>query len=258
MSSAEETIDLSPLSGRTGGSRRLAGHLARPAGEGPWPGVVVVHEALGVDEVMLRQTRRLAGAGYLALMPDLFTQGGARRCLVATMRAAMSGKGRAYQDIAAARDHLAGHPDCTGAVGVIGFCMGGSFALMTAGRGMFDAASANYGLLPKDVDAVLSGACPVVGSYGGRDRMLQGSAARLATALDRLGVVHDVKECPDAGHCFLNDAEVGPRALRPLMRVTGMGPHPASAADAWQRIESFFHTHLMTPTRTNTPHEKAE
>ncbi|MFE1884362.1 dienelactone hydrolase family protein [Streptomyces diastatochromogenes] len=241
-----EVVDLSPSSSRLGGSRRLTGHLARPAGEGPWPGVVVVHEALGVEEVMLRQTRRLADAGYLALMPDLFTQGGARRCLVATMRAALSGRGRAYQDIEAARDHLARHPDCTGAVGIIGFCMGGSFALMTAGRGQFDAAAANYGLLPKDLNAVLADACPVVGSYGGRDRMLQGAAARLDTALDRLGVVHDVKEYPDAGHSFLNDAEVGPRLLRPLLRVAGMGPHPASAADAWQRIETFFDTHLTT------------
>ncbi|MFI8240159.1 dienelactone hydrolase family protein [Streptomyces sp. NPDC085866] len=243
----EEAVELGPLSSRLGGSRQLTGHLARPAGDGPWPGVVVVHEAIGVDEVMLRQTRRLVDAGYLALMPDLFTQGGARRCLVATLRAALSGKGRAYQDIEAARDHLAGHPDCTGAVGIIGFCMGGSFALMTAGRGRFDAAAVNYGLLPKDLDAVLTDACPVVGSYGGRDRMLRGAAARLETALDRLGVVHDVKEYPDAGHSFLNDAEVGPKLLRPLLRVTGTGPHPESAADAWQRIETFFDTHL-------TPH----
>ncbi|MPY53876.1 dienelactone hydrolase family protein [Streptomyces acidicola] len=242
--STSDTVDLSPLSALGGGSQRLTGHLARPEGSGPWPGVVVVHEALGVDDVMLRQTRRLAEAGYLALMPDLFTQGGARRCLVATMRAALSGTGRAYQDIEAARDHLAGHPDCTGRVGIIGFCMGGSFALMTAGSGLFDAASANYGRLPKDLGAALAGACPVVGSYGGRDRMLQGSAARLRTALERHGVVHDVKEYPDAGHSFLNDAEVGPKPLRPLLRVTGMGPHPGSAADAWQRIETFSDTHL--------------
>jgi hypothetical protein len=47
-----------------------------------WPGVIVAHEALGVDDVMLRQTARLAKAGYLTLMPDLFTDGGFRRCLV--------------------------------------------------------------------------------------------------------------------------------------------------------------------------------
>ncbi|ADI13125.1 putative carboxymethylenebutenolidase [Streptomyces bingchenggensis BCW-1] len=242
-----ENIDLSHLSAPAGGSRRLTGHLARPEGPGPWPGVVAVHEALGVDDVMLRQAERLSRAGYLALMPDLFTQGGVRRCLVPTMRASLSGHGRAYQDIAAARTFLAESTECTGAVGIIGFCMGGAFALMSAGSGGFDVASANYGMLPKELDETLSGACPVVASYGGRDRMLKGAAAKLDSALERLGVVHDVKEYPQAGHAFLNDAEVGPRPLRPLFRVTGMGPHPEAAADAWQRIETFFDTHLKQP-----------
>ncbi|MFD8000454.1 dienelactone hydrolase family protein [Streptomyces mirabilis] len=238
------TLDLSRLSAPPGGSQQLTGYLARPSGTGPWPGVVVVHEALGVDDMMLRQVERLARVGYLTLMPDLFTQGGVRRCLIPTMRAATSGHGRAYQDIAAARTFLAENPNCTGAVGIIGFCMGGAFALMSAGQGDFDAASANYGLLPKDLDEALTGACPMVASYGGRDRMLKGAAARLDSALERLGVVHDVKEYPQAGHAFLNDAEVGPRPLRPLFRVTGMGPHPEAAADAWRRIETFFDTHL--------------
>ncbi|MFE3824255.1 dienelactone hydrolase family protein [Streptomyces sp. NPDC059092] len=239
-----ERVDLSRLSAPVGGSGRLTGHLARPEGSGPWPGVVVVHEALGVDDVMVRQAERLARAGYLALMPDLFTQGGVRRCLIPTMRASLAGHGRAYQDIAAARAFLTGSAECTGAVGIIGFCMGGAFALMSAAGGGFDAASANYGMLPKDLDHALSGACPVVASYGGRDRMLKGAADRLDAALDRAGVVHDVKEYPGAGHAFLNDAEVGPRLLRPLFRVTGMGPDPEAAADAWRRIETFLDTHL--------------
>lgn len=240
-----EPVDLSSLSASAGGSHRLTGHLARPEGGGPWPGVVVVHEALGVNDVMLRQVERLSGAGYLTLMPDLFTQGGARRCLIPTMRAALSGRGRAYQDIEAARTFLAEDSGCTGAIGIIGFCMGGSFALVSAAGGEFEAASANYGRLPKDLDA-LAGACPVVASYGGRDRTLPGAATRLTASLDRLGVVHDVKEYPAAGHSFLNDAEVGPRPLRPLFRVMGMGPDPEAAADAWQRIETFFDAHLTT------------
>lgn len=242
-----EKIDLSRLSTAGGGSQQLDGYLARPEGNGPWPGVVVVHEALGVDDVMRRQAQRLARAGYLALLPDLFTQGGARRCLVPTMRAVFSGAGRPYQDIKAARTFLAENSDCTGAVGIIGFCMGGAFALMSAGSGDFQVASANYAMLPKDLDGALRGACPVVASYGGRDRMLKGSAARLDSALDRLGVAHDVTEYPQAGHSFLNDAEVGPRPLRPLFRVSGMGPHPEAASEAWQRIDSFFDTHLKQP-----------
>ncbi|WP_336115961.1 dienelactone hydrolase family protein [Streptomyces sp. PTD9-10] len=244
--SAVEAIDLSSLSGPAGGSQRLKGHLTRPDVPGPWPGVVIAHEVLGVDDVMLRQAERLAGAGYLTLMPDLFTEGGARRCLIPTIRAAMSGTGRAYQDLEAARSYLLAQSDCTGAVGIIGFCMGGAFALMTAGRSAYDAASANYGLLPKDLD-VLADACPVVASFGGKDRTLKGAADRLSAALEHHGVVHDVKEYPQAGHAFLNDAEAGPRPLRPLFRVMNIGPDPDASANAWQRIETFFATHLHAP-----------
>jgi carboxymethylenebutenolidase len=62
--------------------------------------------------------------------------------------------------------------------------------------------------------------------------------------LDRLGVAHDVKEFPHAGHAFLNDVETGPKALRPLFRVMGVGPDPESAPEAWQRIEGHFAEHL--------------
>ncbi|WP_406254554.1 dienelactone hydrolase family protein [Streptomyces chartreusis] len=243
------TVDLTGLSAARGGSRRLTGHLTRPAGPGPWPGVVVVHEALGVNDVMHRQADRIASAGYLVLMPDLFTDGGAVRCLVPTFRAALSGHGRAFRDIEAARTRLAQDPDCTGRIGIIGFCMGGSFALLALSDGEFDAASVNYGRPPKDLDKALDGACPVVASYGARDRTLPGVAPRLEAALDRLGIVHDVKEYPEAGHSFLNDSEVGPRALHPLMRVAGIRPHPESAVDAWRRIDDFFATHLTAESR---------
>ncbi|WP_223840234.1 dienelactone hydrolase family protein [Saccharopolyspora pogona] len=53
-------------------------------------------------------------------------------------------------------------------------------------------------------------------------------------------------EYPEAGHSFLNDVENGPAALRPLLRITGAGPHPESAADAWRRIEDFFAEHLKS------------
>ncbi|QMU76147.1 dienelactone hydrolase family protein [Streptacidiphilus sp. PB12-B1b] len=236
-------VDLSAVARQQGGSPRLSGYLALPDGEGPWPGVVLIHEAFGMDEVMRRQAERLARAGYLALMPDLYSEGGARRCLVSTMRAMGAGRGRPFADIEAARQWLLGRADCTGRVGVLGFCMGGGFALLAAGRG-FDAASVNYGMLPKDLGAAAADSCPLVTSYGARDRGLKGATAKLESALDQVGTPHDCKEYPGAGHSFLNDAEVGPRVLRPLMRIAGVGPHPESAADAWQRIEAFFAEHL--------------
>jgi carboxymethylenebutenolidase len=236
-------IDLSDLAVARDGSQPLRGYLASPPSTGPWPAAVMIHEIFGLDEVMRGHADRLAGLGYLTLAVDLFSAGSTARCLVATMTAMMRGRGRAFADICAAHDYLAGSPDCTGKIGVIGFCIGGGFALLSAGDG-YDAAAVNYGQLPRHLDEKVVGACPIVGNYGGRDPSLRGAARRLDAALDKAGVTHDVKEYPAASHAFLNDAEAGPRVLRPLLRVAGIGPEPDSAKDAWDRIEKFFATHL--------------
>jgi carboxymethylenebutenolidase len=211
-----------------------------PVGEGPWPGVVVLHESFGLNDDIRQQADRLAAAGYVALAPDLI---GSWRCLLATFRALNAGRGKAFDDIDATRSALSAREDCTGRVGVIGFCMGGGFALASAARG-FDAAAPNYAHLPKDVDAALRGACPVVASYGGKDRMMPGgTAAKLEAALERAGVEHDVHEYPEAGHSFLNRHDLGPGGA--LLRVAGIGYHQPSAEDAWGRILRFFSVHLQ-------------
>ena len=240
------TIDLGEQTDVPGTSPGLSAYVATPAGTGPWPGVVVLHEIFGDTPQMRRQTDRLAAAGYLAILPDLFSAGGARRCLVATFRALRSGHGRALQDVDAAREWLRANESCTGRIGVIGFCMGGGFALLAVNRG-FDASSVNYGQLPQDLDPLLAGACPVVGSFGGRDRTLKGAATRLEEALTRHDVPHDVKEYPRAGHAFIDEQLDGPRILHPVLTVLGVGPEPESAADAWRRIDAFFAEHLHGP-----------
>lgn len=242
--SRSEQLSIPPM---PGGSTPLAGVLARPDhGDGPWPGVVMVHEAWGLDDVLRRQADRLADAGYLVLAPDLYTSG-RMRCLVSTFQALRAGKGRPFADIDAARAHLAAQPACTGRVGIIGFCMGGGFALVAATDG-YAAASVNYGEVPDDYGVLAQRSCPVVGSYGARDRGLRGHAARLEAGLVAAGVEHDVKEYPSAGHAFVNDAWNGPVALRPLLRIMGAGPDPQAAADAWRRIEAFFARHLAEAT----------
>lgn len=147
-----QDIDLSGLSAERGGSQPLRGYLARPSedahGPGPWPGVVVVHEIFGLDEQARKHTERLAAAGLLAPAVDLFSAGGARRCLVSTMRALNRGDGRAFVDIGTGREWLSRSPDQAGGIGVIGFCLGGGFALLTATGHGFDAASVNYGFPP--------------------------------------------------------------------------------------------------------------
>ena len=220
----------------------LNAHLAvPPVGDGPWPGVVVLHESFGLIDDIRQQADRLAGAGYLAVAPDLFTAGGYVRCVRATFRSLMRGEGKPFEDIEAVRAWLAERADCTGRVGVVGFCMGGSFALLTAARG-FDASAPNYAHLPRDLDAALRGACPIVASYGAKDRTLRGTAAKLEGALERAGVTHDVVEYPGAGHSFLNRHPFGPGGA--LLRVAGVGYHGPSAEDAWARILRFFDEHL--------------
>ena len=243
--SAPVVVEVDIPSDVVGTSAGLRGVMAIPEGEGPWPGVILVHEAFDINDNMRRQVQRMAEAGYLAVMPNLFTEGGARKCLMATFRALSAGRGRAFQDIEAARRMVLARPDSTDKVGVIGFCMGGGFALALASGSRYDVSSVNYGRFPKDADAVLADACPVVASYGARDRSLKNAAAKLDAILTRNQVAHDVKEYPTAGHSFLNEEEEGAVALRPVMRmILGAGPDPEAAADAWQRIEAFFGEYL--------------
>jgi carboxymethylenebutenolidase len=225
----------------------LPGHLAIPDGDGPWPGVVVLHEMFGLTGDIRRQAGRLAAGGYLAFAPDLYSRGPAIRCVRRAFRDLVSGKGRTFEDIEAARQAVAARDDCSGKVGVIGFCMGGGFALVAAARYDFDAASVNYGMVPKNAEQALAGACPIVASYGRRDVGLRGRAARLDETLTRLDVPHDVKEYPGVGHAFLGEYRTGP-ALTALRRIAGLGHDPDVAADAWRRIFAFFGDHLGSTT----------
>ena len=222
----------------------LTAHLSvPPVGDGPWPAVVVLHEAFGLTDDIRQQADRLAAAGYLAIAPDLYTSRGALRCLKGTFAAMAAGSGPAVQDITAVRRWVAQRADCTGKVGVIGFCQGGGFALVMAAQG-FDAAAPNYGPLPKDARAALAGACPIVASYGTKDRGLRRAAVELETVLTELGVEHDVKEYAEAGHSFLNRHNAGPFSV--LERIAGLSYHEPSAQDAWSRILVFFDRHLRS------------
>jgi carboxymethylenebutenolidase len=204
----------------------------------------MVHEVFGIDENMKAQAQRLASAGYVVLMPDLYSRGGVRKCLTATFKALAAGTGQAFTDLEAAKAMVTARPDTTKKVGVIGFCMGGGFALLLANDG-YDASAVNYGMMPAQLDEILDGACPIVGSYGGKDKTLTGAAAKMESALSARGIPHDIKEYPAANHAFMNPGPAGPKVLRPFMqKVAGFRPFPAEAADAWQRIDSFFAEYL--------------
>jgi len=222
-------------------SLELGAYLATPTGEGPWPGVVVVMDALGLSDDIKSIADRFAANGYVAFAPNLYSGRGVK-CVVATLAASRSGKGEAYDHIEAARKLLADRADCTGKIGVIGFCMGGGFAVYSAPRFDFAAASVNYGEVPGDAVNKLVGACPIVASYGKRDKTLPNRAARLESALTTLGVAHDVKEYPNAGHSFMNKVSVGP--LTPALHFLGFDFVQDANEDSWSWILAFFKTHV--------------
>jgi carboxymethylenebutenolidase len=226
-----------------GGTAR--GYLAVPsvpsAPPGPWPGVVVIHEAFGLNDDIRSKADEFAAHGYLALAPDLFDGKSWIRCIRSAFQQIRAGRGPAFTALDAGREFLAARPDCTGKTGVIGFCMGGGFALLCAPRDGFGVASVNYGEVPKDAERALAGACPIVGSFGGRDMMGTGHPERLQRALAVLEVQHDVKIYPGSGHRFMTETS-GAGAV--LARLGKMSYQRADAEDAWQRIFSFFGTYL--------------
>jgi carboxymethylenebutenolidase len=196
-------------------------------------GVLVLHEAFGLNADIRRIAERFAEEGYVAVAPALF---GGARCLGRTLR-----EETRRQELDALRDWMR---DAQGVehAGIIGFCMGGGFALGHAATGAdFDAVSVNYGMVPA---GDLSRICPVVGSYGELDRIFVPQAGRLVELLDKAGVEHDIKIYPGAGHSFLSRHEGWQRAIERLPGPMAIGYQEAAAEDAWTRIFAFFAKHV--------------
>ncbi|MFC9999313.1 dienelactone hydrolase family protein [Nocardia sp. NPDC127526] len=212
--------------------------LEVPAGTGPWPGVVVLHDGTGMGADVARTTRMLADHGYLAIAPNLFSRGRVR-CVPSMMREIMGNReGQTTRDILAAREHLLADGRCTGGVAVAGYCLGGGFALLVAPKG-FDAAAPFYPSGRGNYEEFLRGSCPIVASYGALDPLNPGRGPRLERVLTEYGIDHDVKTYPGVTHSFANQLPV-----EPLLRVTGLGYSEEATADAWSRIFAFFETHL--------------
>lgn len=210
---------------------------------GPWPGVVLMHDAFGLGDDMKEQADWLASAGYLAIAPDLYNGKSMVRCIKTISTQMLAQRGPVFSQIEAARTYLARLPNCTGTVGVIGYCLGGAFTLLLASRPGYSAAAVNYGQLPKNLDEVLAGSCPMVASYGAKDTTLKGSGEKVRLSLEKAGAVYDYKEYPNARHGFINRiAALSP--LTVLMKVGGIGYDHDSAIDAKRRILAFFDQHL--------------
>lgn len=226
----------------------LPAYVAVPNSPPPWPGVVVIHDFTGMSTDLRQQADWLAGEGFLATAPNLYWWGSRLGCLWTIMGDLGRRQGRTFDDVEAARAWAAGHRDCTGRVGIIGFCMGGGYAVALAPAPGWSASAVNYGGCPKDAESWLADACPIVGSFGEADRSPLGRSAglRLERVLTDLGIEHDVKIYPGVGHGFMNNhspQDVTP-LLRFLSRISGTRYDAAATADARGRIAAFFDAHL--------------
>jgi carboxymethylenebutenolidase len=220
-------IDRSELNG--------GGYMATPDGSGPHPGVVVIHEAYGLNDHIKDVTRRFAEAGYVALAVDLFTDRNRAVCMARYMGGMLLGSVNRYgiHDLKAGLTYLATDRTVDAQrLGAIGFCMGGGFAIAWACTdSRLKAIAPFYGANPRPLEAV-NRICPVVGSYPEKD--FTASAGRaLDVALDNYNVAHDIKIYPGARHSFFND--------------TGSAYDKAAAEDAWTRVMKFFGEQIGGP-----------
>ncbi|OBI78133.1 dienelactone hydrolase family protein [Mycobacterium sp. E740] len=218
--------------------------LSVPDGDGPWPAIVVVHDAIGYAPDNESTSARISAAGFIAITPNLYSRGGRARCITRVFRELLSKRGRALDDILAAREHVLAMTECSGAVGIAGFCMGGQFALVMSPKG-FGASAPFCGTpLPRPLDETLTGACPIVASFGRRDPLGIGAADRLRKVVQDKAIPADIKVYPEAGHSFANKLPG-----QPLLRITGFGYDEAATNDAWGRVFSFFGEHLAATPR---------
>ncbi len=216
------------------------------AGEGPHPGVVVLHESFGLNDDIRRIAARFAAAGYAALAPSLYSHGRRAVCLSRVIVDMLRGSvAREIADIHAAREALAAREGVDPQrIAVAGFCQGGGFALIAGTRPGFQAAAVNYGDVPTE-RSKLDGVCPVVASYGARDRLFGTKmAARLEEHLGALGVPHDVKVYDGAGHSFFSEVDGWQGWLARMPSPMAVGHEQRAAEDGWERMLGFFAEHV--------------
>jgi len=215
------------------GYGRVHAYLARPAGKtGKLPGVLVVHENRGLNPYIEDVARRLAVAGFMALAPDGLTSLGGYPGDDETgkrMQRTLD-PDKLLADFAAGFHYLKDRPDCTGKVGVVGFCYGGGVANALAVR-LPDLAAAVSFYGPQPDPAVVSRIrAPLLLHYAGLDQRINAGWPAYEKALKAAGKDYTAYVYPDVNHGFHNDTT--PRY------------DEAAAELAWRRTLAFFRAHL--------------
>jgi carboxymethylenebutenolidase len=216
-------------------------YVAEPGRAGPFPAVVVIQHAGGVDEFVRTMTDRAGGAGFVAIAPDLYHREDPNSGDDPLTRMSHLRDANIIKDVAAAIDHVKTMAKArSGSIGITGFCMGGRVAYLMAAQGPdIRAAVVFYGgniMRPWGEGPAPFGLteriqCPVLGLFGADDgNPNPEDVAKLDAELTRLGKVHEFHSYAGAGHAFMSQG-------RPSYRED-------AANDAWQKCVGWFNKHL--------------
>ncbi len=212
------------------GDDTVNGVLYTPAGKGPFPALIVIHEWWGLNDWVKEQAGKLAEQGYVALAVDLYRGKVADNPdLAHELMRGLAGD-RATRDLRAAYDFLASQANVKkDRIGSIGWCMGGGYALDTAlAEPQLAATVINYGHLATEPAELKKINAPILGLFGGQDRgITPEDVKKFQQAIEGLGKKIEVKIYPDAGHAFENPNNK-------------QGYRAEDAADAWQRTVDFL------------------
>jgi carboxymethylenebutenolidase len=222
-------------------------YYARPEGAGPFPAAIVIHHAPGWDDWTMEVARKLAHNGIIGIAPNLyFRYAGTPDDQAAKARAAGGDSDdQVMGDVEGALAFVRSRPESNQKVGVMGFCSGGRYTFMAAGRiksmnaavdcwgGSVIAAPAQ--LTPKrpvnPIDYAKDINCPVLGIFGNEDRNPdKAQVNKIEETLEGLGKTHTFHRYDGAGHAFLDSD-------RPSYRAE-------QAVDAWRKIYAFYHKTL--------------
>jgi carboxymethylenebutenolidase len=211
------------------GSGTMRGYFARPASAaGKLPGVVVIHENRGVNPYIEDVARRLAVENFVAFAPDALTPLGGYPGdeEKATQLFSQLDPGKRTEDLVAAAGFLKSRPECTGKIGAVGFCFGGTVVNIMAVR-LPDLAAAVpfYGGQPSAADSAKIKA-PLLIHYAGLDERVNAGWPAWEAALKANGVKYQMYMYPGTNHGFHNDTT--PRY------------DEAAAKLAWSRTIAFF------------------
>ncbi len=228
------------------GSEKMPAHLARPATGGPYPALLVVMEAFGLNDHIRKITDRFAAEGFVALAPNIYFRQPNNVVGYNDLQGAFRLMGslkddQVVADMAAAIACLKTQKEVKPAFGTVGFCMGGRISFLTACRNSEVKATAPYygGGMVKSrqpevkapIDYVEELRAPVLAFFGGKDAFIPiEEVDTFRDALRKAGKPAEVVLYPDADHGFMCDE-------RPSF-------HPTHSKEAWAKTIAFFKQHL--------------